>query len=345
MKILYGVQGTGHGHISRARELLPEISQYATVDVLVSGTAGKPEIGNPITYQKRGISLSYDRNGGVSMLDTLRDLRPIRFISDVQSMSVMDYDLVISDYEPITAWAAKVNGLPSFALSHQAAFLSSQTPRPERQSALAETLLQHFAPTDKAIGIHFQPYDDFVEPPIIRSSIRELSTSKQDHITVYLPAYHHEVLCDIFTPFPHLDWHIFTPSCEETHQRNNIHIHPVSNQPFLDSFASCRGVICNAGFETCAEAMYLGKKLLPIPIHRQYEQQCNIAALAPMGIMSLPSLVGETEQIWKWLDNQAAVRIRNVADPAALATKILRMASDEQQPAVTETQSMVQRLC
>ena len=38
MKILYGLQATGNGPISRAIELVPEPKEYAEVDVLMSGT-------------------------------------------------------------------------------------------------------------------------------------------------------------------------------------------------------------------------------------------------------------------------------------------------------------------
>ena len=37
MRILYGVQGTGHGHISRARVILSKLREFAEVDVLISG--------------------------------------------------------------------------------------------------------------------------------------------------------------------------------------------------------------------------------------------------------------------------------------------------------------------
>jgi uncharacterized protein (TIGR00661 family) len=39
------------------------------------------------------------------------------------------------------------------------------------------------------------------------------------------------------------------------------------------------GVITGAGFETPAEALYLGKQLMVLPMHGQYEQACNAAAL------------------------------------------------------------------
>lgn len=325
MNILYGIQGTGHGHISRARELLPELSKYASVDVLISGSASQLNINGDIKFRKHGISLTYNRNGGVSVLDTLRHFRPIRFISDVQSTTLSDYDLVISDYEPVSSWSAKLENVPCIGLSHQASFLSSQTPRPAQRSLVAETLLQHFAPADRAIGFHFKRYDDFVAPPIIRSAIRDLEVSESNHITVYLPAYHHEVLQEIFAPFTHVDWHIFSPACSVVQRGQNFRIHPISNQPFLDSFASCSGVICNAGFETCAEAMYLGKKLLPIPIQRQYEQECNAAGLQELGVTTLKTLHNQSEAIWHWLEKQEPVGISEIANPANIIQQILHI--------------------
>lgn len=324
MKILYGIQGTGHGHISRAKELLPELRKHAPVDVLVSGYACQLDLDDPVTYRKYGISLSYDSNGGVSVLDTLKDLRPVRFINDVQSVPLEKYDLVVSDYEPVSAWAAKIAEVPSVALSHQAAFISERTPRPERRSVLAEAILQHFSPAEFAIGFHFKRYDTFVEPPIIRSEIRDLNPVAENHITVYLPAYHHAKLTRIFSPFTGVDWHIFAPTCETYEQKDHISIHPVSNIEFLNSFEACKGVITSAGFETSAEAMYLKKKLLVLPIRNQYEQLCNAAALQEMGVKALTSLENFEKEIGEWLELNSIVTIDEVADPGQVVDKILR---------------------
>lgn len=323
MKILYGIQGTGHGHLSRARELLPELSKHASVDVMVSGHNSRLELNKPIKYRKRGITLTYDSNGGVSVLGTLRDLRPIRFISDVQSITINDYDLVISDYEPVSAWSAKFENVPSVGLSHQAAFLSPDTPRPLKRSRTAEALLQHFAPTDRAIGFHFNQYDNFIEPPIIRSAIQNLQVKRWNHVTVYLPAYHHKVLQQIFAPFTHINWHIFSPACSHKFEEDNCLVHPVSYRAFLDSFATCSGVICSAGFETCAEAMYLGKKLLVVPIRNQYEQACNAAALEKMGVLVLDGLEDCSLRFWNWLEDYRIVTIDKVAEPSEVVDRIL----------------------
>ncbi len=61
-------------------------------------------------------------------------------------------------------------------------------------------------------------------------------------------------------------------------------VYRVDNKTFVKSLASCEGLLCNAGFETPAETLYLGKKLMVIPMKRQYEQQCNAEALRGLGV-------------------------------------------------------------
>lgn len=323
MKILYGIQGTGHGHISRAKELLPELSKHASVDVLLSGYGCKLDLKNSIRYRKRGISLSYDSRGGVSIFETLKNLKPVQFIQDVNSVPLHQYDLVVSDYEPVTAWAAKSANIPCVALSHQAAFLSEKSPRPLKRSIVAEGILQHFAPADKAVGFHFKKYDSFIEPPIIRSEIRDLNPKENNHITVYLPAYHHLKLAKIFKPFTDTNWHIFAPTCKQFKQIGHISLHPISNKEFLESFEGCKGVITSAGFETSAEAMYMKKKLLVIPIHNQYEQLCNAAALKEMGVSALNGIDGITRKISAWLAEPKVPELLDIATPAQIVSSLL----------------------
>lgn len=327
MKILYGIQGTGHGHQSRAKELLPHLANHATVDVLLSGGNRAVEIEHFVAYRKHGISFSYNDQGGISFLNTILDLRPISFIRDVNRISLQHYDFVVSDYEPISAWGATIKNIPCVALSHQASFLSSLTPRPGQQSRVAEAILQHFAPARDAIGFHFKRYDTFIEPPIIRAPIRSLKVSKGNHITVYLSAYHHEVLIKLLNPITEVDWHIFSPYCSTPIQQKHIRVYPVSNEPFLDSLASCKGVICNAGFETCAEAMYLGKRLVTIPIEYQYEQQCNAMAMQEMGIEILSGIKNQIPQIRRWLQDPGVVTIDNIAEPQEVVQQLLQIGS------------------
>lgn len=327
MKILYGIQGTGHGHISRAREIIPLLSEQSSVDIILSGTNCRMQLEGVPVSQKRGISLAYDSNGSVSYLQTALNIHPVQFLQDVHNLEISKYDLVISDYEPISAWAALNSGIPSIALSHQAAFLSSKSPRPKNRSLFSEQVLKHFAPCHRPVGFHFQRYDTFILPPIIRRDVRELEPTTKNHITVYLPAFDHELLVSVFRQIPQVEWHIFSPGCDISYQTENIWVQPVGNVPFLNSMKRSTGVITSAGFETCAETMYLGKKLLVLPIKNQYEQLCNAAALNAMGIQVIKNMDATfKEQVNYWLKNATPVQLTESADTGHLTKKLVRYA-------------------
>lgn len=327
MKILYGIQGTGHGHISRAREIIPLLAEKADVDVLISGYNCKMSLDDIPIIHKRGISLAYDSKGGVSYLQTALNIKPVTFLQDVNQLKIDQYDLIISDYEPITSWAALNSEIPLIGLSHQAAFLSPKSPRPRKKSLIAEQVLRHFAPCNRPFGFHFKRYDSFILPPIIRKDVRDLIPRSGNHITVYLPAFDHETLVSIFSQCKSKDWQLFSPLCDTPYQKENVHVFPVGNKPFLDSMKNSYGVVTSAGFETCAETMYLGKKLLVIPIQNQYEQLCNAAALNEMGVHVIFKLdAAFKERIEHWIKNAPIVQLEETADTEHLTHKLIRFA-------------------
>jgi hypothetical protein len=86
------------------------------------------------------------------------------------------YDLIINDFEPVSAWACRLQGVPSVSLSHQCSFVSKKTPRPNKWN-YAEWLFKYYSPTTHHIGFHFERYDDFIHTPVIRSDIRKMETS------------------------------------------------------------------------------------------------------------------------------------------------------------------------
>lgn len=334
MNILYGIQGTGHGHISRAREILPLLAEQANVEVLISGYNCHMSIEDIDITRKRGISLAYDSNGGVSYLQTALQIDPITFLKDVKQLDVKRYDLIISDYEPITAWAASAAGKPSVGLSHQSAFISDRSPRPERFSILAEQIMKRFAPCSTPIGFHFLRYDRFIEPPIIRQDVRNLSPQTGSHISVYLPAFDHQTLTTIFQRHSEVEWHVFSPLCKQEYTRRNVIVKPVGNLPFLESVESSLGVMTSAGFETCAEAMYLKKKLMVMPIKNQYEQLCNAAALEKMGVQVAYKLGKEFDRAIKsWLRDTTIVHLPEIADTKQLTQKLIKYAAGRAVPA------------
>ena len=88
-------------------------------------------------------------------------------------------------------------------------------------------------------------------------------------------------------------------------------VHPVNKKDFDKSLITCFGIITGGGFETPAEALYLGKNLMTIPIHGQYEQLCNAAALKKMGIPVFDKLDDDfTGNFTKWISDPEMPRIK-----------------------------------
>ena len=167
-KVLYAVQGTGNGHVARARQILPLLCAVATVDVWLGGN--QSEVALPVNpaFVKQGLVMHYNRKGGVSYLKTLFKNNYIQIVRDVITAPVTQYDVVINDFESITAWACKVRGVRCIALGHQAAFRYAETPRPRFKSLLGEAILRWYAPASVYIGFHFRSYNQHVYPPVIR---------------------------------------------------------------------------------------------------------------------------------------------------------------------------------
>jgi uncharacterized protein (TIGR00661 family) len=283
MKILFAIQGTGNGHISRAREIVPLLQKYGEVDLLVSGTEAEVSLSQPLKYKLHGVSFVFGKNGGIDKWATFKISNLWQFFWDIWKLPLADYDLIVNDFEPVSAWACKLRKVPSVSLSHQCSFVSAKTPRPKKWN-YGDWLLKYYSPTTYHIGFHFKRYDDFIHTPVIRSEIRNLQIANLGHYTVYLPAYDDKTLIRHLSKNKAIQWHVFSKREKKAYQSDNVHIFPVDNEAFNKSLATGEGLLTGGGFEGPAEALYLKKKVMMIPMRGQYEQQCNAIAAAGLGV-------------------------------------------------------------
>lgn len=310
MKILYAIQGTGNGHIACAREALPILMKRAEVDILVSGTQVDLDLPYEIKYKLHGMSLIFGKKGGIDYLETYKKSRIRQLFREIKSLPVEEYDIVISDFEPVSAWACYLKNLPCTGFSHQAAVISKRSPKPNKRDAIGSAVLKYYAPVSQRFGFHFLPYDKNIFTPIIRKEIREHKVENRGHYTVYLPAYSDKKIIKILSYFPETRWEVFSKHNQSVYSENNILIHPVSNDLFIESLTSSAGVLCNAGFQTPSEAIFLKKKLLVIPMKGQYEQHCNAAALKMMGVTVIKNLkANQYGNIKNWIENEFRLSI------------------------------------
>lgn len=284
MKIFYAIQATGNGHISRATQLYPYLQKFGTVDFFLSGNNATLDIKLPIKFKSKGCSLHYSKCGGLNYWDIVKNIKPHQIYKDADSLPLKNYDVIINDFDSITSLACKMQKVHSVQLGHQASFISTNTPRPEKKSFMGEMILKHYAPSPKNIGLHFEKYDSFILPPIIKDEIVQAEPTNLKHITVYLPSFDKDCLEKAFNKVKEVQFHWFLQGIEFKHTIGNITYFPVNQKKFNESLISCEGIITGGGFETPAEALHLEKKILSIPIKNHYEQECNAAALKKMGV-------------------------------------------------------------
>lgn len=310
MKIFYAVQATGNGHISRAMTLLPYLQQYGTVDIFLSGDNSHLSLDAPVKYRSKGISLFYNCHGGLDYWQMIKSFQPFRVKQEIKELPVEKYDLVLNDFDYMTSAACARKKVPSVHFGHQAAFKSPKTPRPGTKNMMGELLLKNYVKATHQVGLHFKNYDDFIFPAVVKKEILNADPRDKGFFVVYLPSYCEEQLTVIFRQLKDHRFCIFSKETTLIRTEANITFMPVSKELFNQSFIDCSGIITGAGFETPAEALHLGKKILATPIRGQYEQQCNAAALQQLGVTCLTRIDDQFPgHFHQWIQSAPAVQV------------------------------------
>jgi len=309
-KVLYAIQGTGNGHICRAMDIVPLLRERAEVDVLVSGIQADVELPFPVTYRFRGLSFIFGKKGGVDLLQTYRKSHLKKLLAEIRSLDLERYDLVISDFEPVSSWACYIRNKPCIALSHQAAVVDKKSPQARHVDPVGKNILKFYAPAPVRYGFHFKAYGDHIFTPVIRQQVRDADITNKGHFTVYLPAYSDRRIIKMLSRYKGVKWEVFSKHFKHKVGVKDIDIFPINSNEFIRSMASSGGVLCGAGFETPAEALYLGKKLLVVPMKNQFEQHCNAAALKDMGVPVMKSLKAKHAGILgDWISSTESVTV------------------------------------
>jgi uncharacterized protein (TIGR00661 family) len=193
MNILYAVQGTGNGHISRAIQLYPFLKTYGNVDFYISGSNADLKTDLPVIGRSKGISLFYKATGGLDYLKIVRSFS-FKIFLDAYKLPVNNYDLVINDFDFVTSLACLFKKKKSVQFGHQASFQSKLTPRSNSFNPLGNWVLDKFVRSTHYMGLHFESYDNNIYNPIIKVEIINATPVDNGHITVYLPQYSLSIL-------------------------------------------------------------------------------------------------------------------------------------------------------
>ena len=290
MKILYSIQATGNGHISRAIDVLPYLRKYGEVDVFLSGANSGLSMPGGTMYKSKGISMFYDKTGGLDYRKTLWNFKPFRAIKEAKALPVTKYDAVINDFEPITSMACAIQHQYCVGFGHQASFQFPTVPMADKFAPIGKTILKRYAPCDEYVGLHYRNYDwNNVFNPILSDKIVEYGqrarlNATTNKIVIYLPSYSNAQIHATFVHYTGFKFIVFAKEDVNFNAEPTFEFVKPNKPRFVEELANCHMVITSAGFETPAEALYLGKRLVVIPIKGQYEQACNAEALRKFGV-------------------------------------------------------------
>lgn len=322
MKILYGIQGTGNGHITRARVMAKALqAKGVDVDYVFSGRPADEyfdmeRFGDYRTF--RGLTFHHD-HGRVNYLKTAVNAKLFNLIKDINQLDVSKYDLVLNDFEPISAWAARKAGIAVVNISHQAVFTYDRVPA-KGMTWLNRQILKYFAPSDVALGVHWFHFGQSIIPPFIE---REVAThAETNDILVYMPFEELDEISDLLTGQHDHNFIVYHPSIKKDSDTRAIKYRKPCRSGFLQDLESCAGVVANAGFELSSEALCAGKKLLLKPLDGQFEQASNAETLNLLGLASV--MTGLDDAILEgWLQQESKGAINYPSDPTPLVEWLL----------------------
>ena len=304
MKILYGIQLTGNGHITRSIKIITALKSAGfEVDIITSGTNSQLKLPFEIKKQFQGLSFFYNKKGGIDWIKTLLSLKLKQFLSDLK-YDVSSYDLVISDFEPVSAWSAKKYNKKSLGIGNQYSFRSKKTPRPFFKDIFSELFIKFFAPCKEHIGINYEKYDKFITLPIINDDFLNKKVTDKKFYLIYLPSMSSKFISDQINTYGTGNWKVYSPDVLKDVTDGIVKLKKLDKEKFSKDLLNCSGVITASGFSTTSEALVLGKKLWSIPIKGQYEQLCNAKSLKKMGIFT-KDLNNDT--LFEWIYNYRSI--------------------------------------
>ena len=104
-----------------------------------------------------------------------------------------------------------------------------------------------------------------------------------------------------------------------------MQIFPVNNEAFNNSLAGCEGLLTGGGFEGPAEALFLQKKVLMIPMKGQYEQQCNALAASKLGVPVIYDIDDQfVYHLNNWISNDRIIPVDFPDETAQIVDNMIK---------------------
>jgi len=307
MKILYGISGIGTGHSNRQTPIIEHYASHgATIAIFAydeSMRICKERFSRfpNVTMIPVDIPFFAGNASGLDWEATARinagkDVITTNSLAMAEATNVVgNPDIVITDYEPVSAQYAYAWNAPLVTLDQQSKYLCGIFPEIEGQSFRDEIMrLSMFFPKAAArlacsffdVPIGENPFGVRIVPPTLKDQITKLQRSPENSVLVYISSQRefvqnidavieacasHDCRFDVFLPHPFSGQ---TPP--------NLRVYQTGRPQFIEALSRCKGIVSTAGHTLLSEAMYLGIPVYAVPLG-VFEQHMNARAIAANG--------------------------------------------------------------
>jgi uncharacterized protein (TIGR00661 family) len=292
--ILYGVNGEGAGHSTRAKEVLTHLVAKGHSVHVATFDRGlqtlKPHFDVTEIY---GFHFAYVNNRVRYKRTIAKNLFTVpqaaRSLSRLKHLvDELETDLVITDFEPLTCHLGHKKRLPVISIDNQHCLTNTVVSYPKKYRAdatAAKLVTRLMTPHANAylvisfFTVLIRKRNTFLFPPLLRQEILDATPTQSDHVLVY-----------VTSPAPALARLLSSVRCRfiaygfgrEGEEKNIVYKKPSADGFFAD-LISARAIVANSGFSLVTEALHLGKPYLAVPVSHQFEQIFNAYWLEKSG--------------------------------------------------------------
>ncbi len=284
--ILYGVNGEGAGHSTRAKEVLTHLVGQGHNVQVASFDRGLQNLKDSFNVTEiYGFRFAYVNNRVRYKRTIAKNLITVPHAA--KSLSLLNHlvderqiNLVITDFEPLTCHIGHKRRLPVVSIDNQHCLTNAVVSYPKqyrRDAAAAKLVTKLMTPhADAYLVISFfsapiRKKNTFLFPPLLRQQILEATPTEGDHVLAYVTSPAPELAKVLNSVRSRFVAYGFGREGEE----GNITYKKPSLDGFFTDLVSARAIIANSGFSLLTEALHLGKPYLAVPVSHQFEQIFN----------------------------------------------------------------------
>ena len=292
--ILYGVNGEGAGHSTRAKEVLTHLQKHGHTLHVVSFDRGREHLRKDFEVTEiHGLRFAYVNNQvryrrtlAKNVWSAPKAAGSLRLLSRLAEE--WNIQLVVTDFEPLSCQIGWRKGLPVISIDNQHCLTNAEVSYPRqyrRDAAFAKLVTRMMIPRAQAFLVtsffdaRVKRRGTYVLPPILREQILRAKATTGDHVLVY-----------VTSPAPALARLLRSVRCPFVAYgfgRDAVDGNVIYKKPSMDGFfadlISAKAIIANAGFSLVTEALHLSKPYLAVPVQHQFEQIFNAYWLDKMG--------------------------------------------------------------